>query len=1044
MIIHQLTLNAYGPFAGRETLNFDVLNDAGLFLLNGPTGAGKSSILDALCYALYGTTSTGRPDLRSHFAAEHEIPWVELECTISSVRYRIYRSPEWMRPSTRSKYGAVKQQAKTQLDRWENGSWVSVSSRNDEAGAYIEQTIGLKREQFVQVILLPQGEFAKFLNSSSSEREGLLKKLFGSHEYEHIQTELMARALEAKNRAESSLRQLEELDGQLEDAFSQALIAEAQVFLESQVSAGAYDSGEPEGLPVEEHTSDRESTEDDEDQPDFVAKYDTYMRKLAQTLSKLFTVRNELDQQLPQARDKQQQLTKRAHDWDTYHRLLLRKEELTSQSEHIQHLKVRAHRAEQAAEIQAYIEAATVAQKDADLAVESQKRARVAVSERLVKITDAAQEQHPESALRTTSVDELDEQALQFPLSELEDLVIAEKQRETVQRNLAQTIQEIERLREQCQQEEDELKKTHVHRDKIIQELDSHQDTAIELERARTAEKTSAHIVELSKSLGRAVQQRELRETALKEAEDARQNQAQIAEQLQHNRYAQAAFTLAQQLQEAHPCPVCGSHEHPRPATVTGGEQVVEQQDIDAALDKRHQAEEAAQKAYNAVAESTAEVQSLVEQGAIEVDVAQKQYQSHQHQVAELNKKTLHIQELRAQRERLDQLTDTRTQTIQKLTHQLKMLEGTAQAHESREKELGDQLRGKALEHVTFADRLANLRTLSKEIIGFHNTSQVAQNALTRARTTQQTLVEAIEKSVLDSIEEVKAAYVTPQERNRMRTEIQTYESAWSHLSGQLDTDAMRSIAQAVENNESPPASDEIDAASRRVETLETAKETSVSLRSALNGTQQSLERIHQRYNQQMKTSQSIVQSAQTWRHLADTANGTDADNQLKMTLTTYVLAAQLQDVATSASLHLNAMTHGRYTLEYSTEREKGRGSKKSGLGIVVKDAWHDKVRPTKSLSGGETFMASLALALGLAEVVQHRNGGISIDTLFVDEGFGSLDDSTLEEVMGTLDSLRENGRVIGLISHVSEMKNRITTQVQVRCSPEGSHIVAP
>ncbi len=1044
MIIHQLTLNAYGPFAGRETLNFDALNDAGLFLLNGPTGAGKSSILDALCYALYGTTSTGRPDLRSHFAAEHEIPWVELECTISGVRYRIYRSPEWMRPSTRSKYGAVKQQAKTQLDRWENGSWVSVSSRNDEAGAYIEQTIGLKREQFVQVILLPQGEFAKFLNSSSSEREGLLKKLFGSHEYEHIQTELMARALEAKNRAESSLRQLEELDGQLEDAFSQARIAEAQEFLESQVSAGAYDSGEPEGLPVEEHTVDREFTEDDEDQPAFVAKYDTYVRKLAQTLSELLTVRNELDQQLPQARDNQQQLTKRAHDWDTYHRLLLRKEELTSQSEHIQHLKVLAHRAEQAAEIQAYIEAVTVAQKDADLAVESQKRARVAVSERLLKITDAAQAQHPESALRTTSVDELDEQALQLPLSELEDLVIAEKQRETVQRNLAQTIQEIERLREQCQQEEDELKKAHVRRDKIIQELDSHQDTAIELERARTAEKTSAHIVKLSKSLGRAIQQRELRETALKDAEYARQNQAQIAEQLQHNRYAQAAFTLAQQLQEAHPCPVCGSHEHPRPATVTGGEQVVEQQDIDAALDKRHQAEEAAQKAYNAVAESTAEVQSLVEQGAIEVDVAQKQYQSHQHQVAELNKKTLHIQELRAQREHLDQLAHTRTQTIQKLTHQLKTLEGTAQAHESREKELGDQLRGKAQEHATFVDRLAHLRMLSKEIIGFHNTSQVAQNALTRARTTQQTLVGAIEKSVLDSIEEVKAAYVTPQERNHMRTEIQTYESAWSHLSGQLDTDALRSIAQAVENNENRPASDEIDAASRRVETLETAKETSVSLSSALNGTQQRLERIHQRYNQQMKASQSIVQSAQTWRHLADTANGTDADNQLKMTLTTYVLAAQLQDVATSASLHLNAMTHGRYTLEYSTEREKGRGAKKSGLGIVVKDAWHDKVRPTKSLSGGETFMASLALALGLAEVVQHRNGGISIDTLFVDEGFGSLDDSTLEEVMGTLDSLRENGRVIGLISHVSEMKNRITTQVQVRRSPEGSHIVAP
>ena len=1044
MIIHQLTLNAYGPFAGKETLNFDVLNDAGLFLLNGPTGAGKSSILDALCYALYGTTSTGRPDLRSHFAAENEVPWVELECTISGVRYRIYRSPEWMRPSTRSKYGAVKEHAKTQLDRWEDGEWVSISSRNDEAGAYIEQTIGLKREQFVQVILLPQGEFAKFLNSSSTEREGLLKKLFGSYEYEQIQAELMARALAAKNRAETSLRQLEELESQLDDAFSRARIREAQEFLDAHSAEDTETPVEPAAQSLQELPEETDHPQEAENLPAFVTKHRAYLLEVNNSLDALSTVRSGLDQQLPEARQKHRQLADRAKDWDTYHLLLARKEELGQQSENIEQLKVRAQRAEQAAEIHAYIETATAAHQDADAAQDDHQRTRTSAAERLRRIVEAAEPQHPEATLKTVSAEKLDEETLQQPLTELEALVTAEQQRVETQKNLAKLRAEAERRRVQWNQEDVQLKDAQEQRDSISQELEALEHIAVELERALTTEKTSARIVELSQSLERATQQREQRKSALHDAERTRTQRAQVAEQLQRDRYAQAAFTLAQQLNDEHPCPVCGSQEHPRPATVNGGERVVEQHDIDTALELRQQAESTVQKALQAVAESTAEVQALTEQGAVELATAQQQHQHNQQQVRELKTQNARAQQLRTQRQSIELQIQTLTQTLQELNDQLKTLEGSVQADQHREKHLSEQLEHKQQEHTSFSERLANMRALTKDIAQLHAHHQAVESAHIRLRTAQENLSQAIEKSALDSAEEAKAAFLPSHKRVQMREEIQNYDAAWARLLGQLETETMHNIAQRIENQETRPAAEDIEDAARRVEHLETAKEESVSLSSSLDGTRQNLESIQQRYTQQMAESQTIVQSAQTWRHLADTANGTDADNQLKMTLTTYVLAAQLQDVATSASLHLNAMTHGRYTLEYSTEREKGRGSKKSGLGIVVKDAWHDKVRPTKSLSGGETFMASLALALGLAEVVQHRNGGISIDTLFVDEGFGSLDDSTLEEVMGTLDSLRENGRVIGLISHISEMKNRITTQVQVRRSPEGSHIVAP
>lgn len=180
----------------------------------------------------------------------------------------------------------------------------------------------------------------------------------------------------------------------------------------------------------------------------------------------------------------------------------------------------------------------------------------------------------------------------------------------------------------------------------------------------------------------------------------------------------------------------------------------------------------------------------------------------------------------------------------------------------------------------------------------------------------------------------------------------------------------------------------------------------------------------------------ATAEEAAVLRDLADTANATSSDNALRMTLNSFVLAAQLEEVAAAASVRLERMTGGRYRLGHSDAKDGGRTS---GLGLQVEDARTNARRGTESLSGGETFMASLALALGLADVVQAQAGGVEIDTLFVDEGFGSLDEETLEEVMDTIDGLRERGRVIGLVSHVHEMKTRIPHQIHVHRSPRGS-----
>lgn len=250
----------------------------------------------------------------------------------------------------------------------------------------------------------------------------------------------------------------------------------------------------------------------------------------------------------------------------------------------------------------------------------------------------------------------------------------------------------------------------------------------------------------------------------------------------------------------------------------------------------------------------------------------------------------------------------------------------------------------------------------------------------------------------------------------------------------------MTGIAARVQRGEEYPTPQALQEVIQLRQSRERARDTYLRTGVRLSAAYQELTSIVTELTTSLGYNQELLVQALRARSLAATATAAkSSDNALRMTLTTYVLAAQLEEVAQAASEHLEQMTHGRYTLEHTDDAE-GRGSK-SGLGLTVRDAWHGATRHPSTLSGGETFMASLCLALGLADVVQRTNGGIEIDTLFVDEGFGSLDEETLEEVMTTLDSLREGGRVIGLISHVAEMKNRITRQVQLTTSPTGSSL---
>ena len=322
---------------------------------------------------------------------------------------------------------------------------------------------------------------------------------------------------------------------------------------------------------------------------------------------------------------------------------------------------------------------------------------------------------------------------------------------------------------------------------------------------------------------------------------------------------------------------------------------------------------------------------------------------------------------------------------------------------------------------------------------------RAAETAVTRAeeaakRAAQSTAgaQAALEDSPFDTDETVRAAVLSGTEQKAIQERLTEYERQLTRVSSALEREAMRDIARRAAAGQSAPEAAEREKVSECISGLEKTRDELLARHTLRESGEEHLKEFIVRFEKQHARSAQAIARHELYGSLAAVASASSANNTRRIDLVNYVLAGEFQAVVRAASAHLKQMSGGRFTLVHSEDKEaKERTS--LGLGVRVFDTWQGTDRRTASLSGGETFMASLALALGLAEIVQENNGGVEIDTLFIDEGFGTLDGETLEQVMSTIDGLRENGRTIGLISHVEEMKNRIQAQVVVSKGQGGS-----
>ena len=1033
MKLHRMEITAFGPFPGHESIDFDALNDAGVFLLNGETGSGKTSVLDAICFALYGSGPTtaakgGRKAQHSDHADPQTGPRVDVEFTAGGRRWHVSRTPAWRAPSKRAASGWTERHATVLLREFVSGEWVERGYRPDDVGQMIHHAVGLDREQFTQVMMLPQGQFARFLQAGSREREELLETLFGTDVYAGIQDELKVRADEARTELRSAEADVERGVQLLERYRGRVSAALAE--LPSELRLEVAD------VPVAEESAPLDR--------------DVARRGWGAVVARCGALVDAVDRARREAADRCAEAAARHARREGLQALLHRQTELTGR---LDVLTGDSERAEAAARRVREHALAQQLQGIVDRVEESDRRVaslQAGVQElrgRLAPDTDSGQAARQVLAGRADFLEELAGDAP--PPEGLRDTAVAagEAARSCVQRERAvaedraaaqresarsaDLRNRAERTRDDLRVAREELSGVELRRDDLARAT---RDEALVRERARSARDA----VEASREHERARAAETGSAAAYERAEATRREAARAVEDLEARRFANAAATLAGELGPGLPCPVCGATEHPRPASTENGDDV-----STGALDRARAARDAAQ---DAVDERHAELErarrataEALARGA-DPDLEAVQDRARGARAAEerlddaLEALQVCEQQLGTARERLADLEAGAT----RLTAEAEEARTRSDALQERcDRESGDlaaQLRGFATARE-FLDRAEELVRLVTDL-------DAGQHALDSARHHAAAHRDALDRALAESPfggpKEVSAALMDPERASREQSWLEDRQRELSRVEAELSTEDMQRAARLTPEERAELTTEALATGAAELAASEQLRDHLTQQLGGLRALAAEIETSAREVPQREGAYERARDRAERLSGLADVATATSSENSLRMTLTSFVLAAKLEHVAAVASEHLSRMSSGRFTLVHT---DQARGGGKAGLGLEIDDSWTGVRRGTETLSGGESFFTSLALALALADVVRAEAGGQDIDTLFVDEGFGSLDEQTLEQVLETLDGLRRDGRVIGVVSHVSEMKQRIATQLVVTKTPQGSHL---
>ena len=989
-----LELTAFGPYAGTVRIDFGDLGGDGLFLVHGPTGAGKTSILDAMTYALYGgVTGTRRADrLRSDHADPHTTTSVALEFTLRGRDYRVTRTPAHQR-AKKSGRGVTQQKPKATLAVRAGGGWDPIADGVEDVGMTVVDLLGLRREQFTQVVVLPQGDFARALQADGHERRRLLSSLFRTSRFEDYTQALTARA----RAAEAAAADL----GRRRHAWREQAAGRWQLLHDDTLDPSV-------ATPVE-----------------LAERAGTVASVAAAEVEAAAAAERHCSEMLSAAR----LATDR---WQRVSAATATMAQLEGAADEIAQQRGRLAAAERADPITGCLQAAAAAagrladsQEAFDVAAASLGTITTATPQvdAAVGAARAASEQaEPDAAVLQAARDDATAAAVRLRAAAgrhaawqaATDEARAQRRRAEHQREAAaQATATAATLRSDSEGLHSRRKAATA----AAQGLAALRAEHAALQRAAEA---AARAQQLARELDDA-------ESALLGAKHRWNAALDDHRALLEQRIDGMAAELAAALVEGEPCTVCGSDTHPSPAAAAADAVSVER------LAAAHDAAEAARLDAEAMDAVVGQVRAAL--AAARATVAAVDLRDAQDLAVALTGAAAALATaaaLAADQDWLDAESEAVAAAVEDQIAAAAAASAAAVAADeaaARAERTARQLRADLDTELGPDSDPAAALSAAQDAAAALETLRAAAADLAQCRrdatTADGQLQAMLERYDFASPDAAAAALLDPSQRAQLAEELRTLDDRRAAAQAVLD-EVGTDLAQG------PPDLEAIAAAAIAAHQDLAAAQLRLGV---VGQAAADLERLAQQWTETQDQLRAAEADADRLRRLADVCSGTG--NEHRMSLERYVLAAYFEEVAEAASQRLQAMSDGRYTLRHSDERVRGGGA--SGLSITVFDAYTGLQREAGTLSGGETFMASLALALAVAEVVQRHAGGVHLDTLFIDEGFGSLDADSLEQAMAELDQLRAGGRLVGVISHVPALRERIPTGIAVTKTASGS-----
>lgn len=1032
----KLTISAFGPYASKQVIDFEELKGRNIFVISGKTGAGKTTIFDAISYALYGEASGESREtdsLRSHFADDNTETYVELEFELRGEKYTVNRVPKQKKKKARGE-GYTEKSADATLTLPDGKVITKVKNVTDK----IIEILGITREQFKQIVMLAQGEFKKLLLADSVEREGIFRKIFNTYDFEKIQAELKDKAANlSKNRTKSK----HEMEINLKNI------------------KGEHD------IVIDEYV----------DFPLVIEKLKDLLERDNNIYKTLNEEGKEVDNNL-QVKNQEKAII------ETNNNLLKEKEiitkaleELLSKEDEYKNKSKTIIDGKNAKEVK-YIEdkliettkKLTKREEDYNLSLKNIDSLKLKQEEanKLLQIEESKECDREKLSVEINNLNKLEEKIIE--LDSLNNKVMHLKQ--SAENSKLQIINN--------KKETEELKKSKEEKELQLKDIATLETKKVELESdIKAKNKTLDEVRELFKvirSFQNTYIEHNNKAKEYKEFEVEYKKVKENYEKMDDLYKKEQAGILASKLQENEPCPVCGSTNHPNKATIKENLKIPTKEELKVAKENLDKLEKENLEKINNLTTLNSNKTTYLEQvnnhlsmlsATLNID---KTFNSETAKVVKnlgtelksvidkLKDELLKVIDKISLKEKIEKELNLITTTINEREHSLIKLE---ECEKNYTTELTQNITKIDEYKKEIPENITDLKTLNNLIEVKTKELNISKEKLAKLRLENENLAKKLEgenstsKEINKSIEELKLEIANNKANFNEAIKEQGFDNIQTYEDAKLQISMVESLEKEVENYNSElkltKAKQEdiinktkdivfmdittIDEEIRSIQNNKKELESKLrELHAIIVGNKTILKNV-ENLNIEFK---EIEEEYKVLGELADLANGKKAPY---ISFERYILASYFEDIIEAANIRLEKMTGDRFSLIRKTSNSKGAGQK--GLELEIYDNYTDSSRDVSSLSGGESFKASLSLALGLSDIVQSNAGGVSLDTMFVDEGFGTLDPQSLDNAIDSLLELQRGGRLVGIISHVEELKERIDAKLEVTSTSKGSKV---